>query len=115
MFWAINISGTPSPSRSPNRALRPVPNFGVAKDFQSLGCGFASRSIASSDWRRPMRSSIARLDSPETSTRKSWNRAGMLAVTPTLPRTSSLSTAVRMSFPSIDALMADPWFSTVSR
>ena len=45
MFWAMSISGTPSPSRSPNRTFRPAPNFGVANCFQSLGRGFSAAQL----------------------------------------------------------------------
>ena len=62
MFWAISISGMPSPSRSPNRAFRPAPNFGVSNVFQSFGCGFSARSSASSTSRRSIRSSIRLFD-----------------------------------------------------
>jgi len=74
----MSMSGTPSPSRSPKRTLRPAPNSGVLNFFHSLGLGFFTAQprefgLAGGDvWPRSACLGVARPHVEVLKTRRPW-------------------------------------------
>ncbi len=102
------MSSRPSPSRSPNRTLRPAPNSGVSNFFQSAGRGLPTRSVFSSPSRRSMRWRKSVAADAVVVTRNDRKRAGMFAVRPAIPALNSASRASISGLPSIAARSRSP-------